>query len=74
MSQTLPVMSVTRDLKDFSRTHRSCGGMSGEAGEITPAEYLVWVTCECGQQFERRVTLEMADEDLRWSDLLTAPN
>ena len=74
MRQTLPAMSVTRELKDFARIHRSCGGMSGEAGEITPEGYLVLVACECGQEFERWVTLEMADEDLLWSDLLSSPN
>jgi hypothetical protein len=74
MRQTLPAMSVTRELKHFVRTHRSCGGMSGDAGETTPEGYLVWVACECGGEFERWVTPDMADEDLLWSDLLSSPN
>ena len=32
--------------------------MSGEAGEITPEGYFVLVACECGQEFERWVTLK----------------
>ena len=66
-------MSVTHAVNDFVRTHGSCGGMSGEAGEITHEGYLVWIACACGEEFERWVTPEMADEDLLSGDLCS-PN
>ena len=67
-------MSLIRDLDDFVRTHRSCGGMSGDATAPTPDGYLLWVVYECAETFERWVTPEVADEDLLWSDLLSSPN
>ena len=57
-------MSAMRDLEDFVRGHRSCGGMSGHAGDLTPDGYLVWLACECGDGFERWVTPEAAEEEL----------
>jgi hypothetical protein len=58
-------MSVTRDLEDFVRTHRSCGGMSGDATQPNHEGYFISVVCECGKMFERWVTPEAAEEELR---------
>ena len=57
-------MSVMQDLEDFVRTHRSCGGMSGDASPSGSEGYLLWVACESEERFERWVTPEVADEEM----------
>ncbi len=65
---------VFRDLEDFVATHRACGVLTGDANAPTPEGYHLWVSCSCGERFERWVTPEAAGEDLVRSGLLALPN
>jgi hypothetical protein len=62
------------DLEQFVDTHRACGDLTSDVGELTGAGYRVQLVCSCGAAFARWVTPEIADDDLLRSGLLTFPN
>ena len=62
---------VFGDLEQFVSAHRACGTLTGGADAPTPDGYLLWVSCSCGEVFERWVTPEAAERDLIWSSLST---
>lgn len=64
LRQTLPIMSVIRDLEEFARAHGRCGGICGDAEKLTADGYLVWLACTCSGMFERWVTPESAVEEI----------
>ncbi len=44
---------VFGDLEEFVATHRTCGTLTGGADVPVPDGYLLWITCSCGEVFER---------------------
>lgn len=65
---------VFQDLEEFIAAHRVCGTLTGGADAPTLEGYRLWVTCSCGEMFERWVTPEAAEHDLFRSRLLTSQN
>ncbi len=65
---------VFRDLEEFVTAHRACASLTGGADAPTPDGYRLWVTCLCGEIFERWVTPEAAEYDLVRSRLPAFPN
>jgi hypothetical protein len=41
------------DLEHLVVEHQQCGDLTGDAGELGPAGYLLWISCPCGARFER---------------------
>ena len=63
----LSVIEVTflTDLEDFLNSHRPHGSLTADATEPAWNGYLLTVSCSCGVVFERWVTPESAESDLR---------
>ena len=57
------------ELERYVTTHRSCGGLTRDVGEVTDTGYRVRVASSCGAMFGRWIMLGMADEDLLRSSL-----
>lgn len=55
---------VAEELEAFVARHRACGEMTGDATNLTPTGYLVWISCPCGARFERWVGEAQAQADL----------
>ena len=58
------------EIRGFALAHRSCGELSGNADELTPAGYRLWARCSCGARLDRWVTPADAEADLLRSALL----
>ena len=54
-------MGVYAELRGFVLTHRTCGVLRGNREEA-PAGYRLWIVCECGARFERRLAEGDAEE------------
>jgi hypothetical protein len=65
---------IFEDLEQFVSTHRAGGSLTGGAGDLTPGGYRLWVTCSCGEAFDRWVTPGAAEHDLLKSRLTWFPN
>lgn len=65
---------VFRDLEEFVALHRGCATLTGGAGAPTLDGYRLWVSCSCGERFERWVTPDAAEYDLVRSRLPAFPN
>lgn len=63
-----------RELEEFIRAHRPCGGMTGDAGTVIPRGYLVAVSCRCGKVFEGWATPEEVKKEVLRSRLLALAN
>ena len=57
-------MTLSRELEAFVTEHQPHGELTGDAGEVTPNGYRLWISCPCGVTFERWVTPREAAEDL----------
>ncbi len=58
-------MTLLADLEEFVRDHRPHGTPTGDATGPTWNGYLLTVACSCGVVFDRWVTPEDAESDLR---------
>jgi hypothetical protein len=59
------MMNLLADLQGFVSDHRPQSPLTADATEPAWNGYLLTVACPCGLVFQRWVTLERADRDLR---------
>jgi hypothetical protein len=57
-------MSLTAEVQAFVTDHRPHGTLTGDADDLTPNGYRLWIACPCGVMLERWITPEAAAEDL----------
>ena len=57
-------MPIVNEIERFVFAHRACGVSTGDATAPTRRGYLLWISCPCGERFERWVTPTAAESDL----------
>jgi hypothetical protein len=65
---------VYNKIQQFIESHKACGKVTRQVHPPSADGYSVFVSCDCGEEFSRWVTPEIARYDLIFSTLLCSMN